>query len=588
MARISGDVFAHEMTRTSKIFGRDGKLRVILGGDEAKTDGHTVILPGVAPTAEIDEFEARVLRGYVDHEAAHQRHTDMAGQWLKKAHKRNPMLKQVLEGMEDLRIEALAVDEYAGAKNNLQATSEAAVREINELIKNGEKPTDPKALLPLAIAMGGRVEELQYSIPAIDDLKAEIDPQIWDTAMEYAKKAVAAGSTGDIYDLALELVPEEDPQEDEDEGDGDGMGPGLGNGVNKTVEGIDGNDGGGRGDEGGIFAREFDTVVELDPNTKLYRVQRDILWAHVDRNKVLATQGEVADAQLVRLLANAGNPHPHTVVYEENQIGQMVAEYERLKDSINGSILQIKSSFERYFLAKMNRGWETAQPSGRLDPKRLASVLAGAQNVFRVREDVNELDTCVGVTIDMSGSMGGSKMMLAKQALIAIAEALDKMRIPFYLQGHEGSGGYVQGEVDGIQGHEIYASPCFIAVPKPFNARLADCRAGIGSMKASGGTPEGSGVSYLLEALRFRPEKKKIAIVLTDGGPNGGAEEKLLEHLIEKTRRDRKVNMFAVGICSDEVRHYYQNQCVVVNDPSELAGQLFKHLKTAMDTAVAA
>lgn len=613
--QLTGDVFAHEMTKTSKIFSRDGKLNVMLGGSEAGTDGHTVILPGVDPNAEIEEYEARVLRGYVDHEAAHQRHTDIKGGWIKKAEDRNPYLGQLMQALEDVRVESRAVDEYAGARTNLQATCEATVREVNKIIEDDGTP-DEKMLVPLAISMSGRDQHLNYSIPALDDFRQHVSQETWDKAVAWAKRAIDAKTTEEVYNLALEIEPEiiEKPPQQEQPGpqgqgaqgqngdksdhgrshqtdeDGDnGMdgkfSPDLDKGVNATAEDI----GLAQTDDMAVFDRRFDTVLVFDGNIKKFRLGRDLYELNVNTQNILAPAGTVVDTAINGRLTRMGRAEQSNIYMEDGHIPQLVSQYEGVKAGISASIHAVKSAFERYFISKMNRGWDTGKLDGRLDPKRLASVMAGADNVFRQREDIDEMDTCVAITVDCSGSMSGTTMTLAKQVLIAMGEALEKMRIPYYVQGHTGRSQYIEGDMpDGTSAYHYYAPPTTIYNVKPFNTRLADARAGIARMNAGGGTPEGSGLSYLIDAVRFRPEKRKILIVLTDGSPNGGAEENLLIQQIKTLKKDRNVSLFAVGIATDEPKRYYGKDTVVIYTADDLARTMFAQVKAAMDKKVAA
>lgn len=86
----------------------EGGLDVIVGGNQAATDGRTIFLPTLPETG-----EARLLaRGYIDHEAAHIRYTDF-----------NVENDVLTNAIEDIRIEDLVSREFRGAKVNLQALS---------------------------------------------------------------------------------------------------------------------------------------------------------------------------------------------------------------------------------------------------------------------------------------------------------------------------------------------------------------------------------------------------------------------------------------------------------------------------------
>ena len=99
---MKSQTFQHEMTQTSSVFGRKSDLKVVFKGDGAATNGETVYLPAIAHDKEVDAETQMVMRGYVDHEAGHNRHSDMPlimktyEQWHKEG-------KPVLKGLAPRR-----------------------------------------------------------------------------------------------------------------------------------------------------------------------------------------------------------------------------------------------------------------------------------------------------------------------------------------------------------------------------------------------------------------------------------------------------------------------------------------------------
>ena len=73
---MKGELFTHEVSKTSSVFGRKKSVNVVFQGEQACTDGSTIILPSLDLTGDVSDSTADVIRGYVDHEAGHVRHTD--------------------------------------------------------------------------------------------------------------------------------------------------------------------------------------------------------------------------------------------------------------------------------------------------------------------------------------------------------------------------------------------------------------------------------------------------------------------------------------------------------------------------------
>ena len=69
-------IFQHELANTSAVFGRKHDVKVVFQGDQAATSGEVIILPTLAD-GEVSEDSQAVMRGYVDHESGHVRHSDM-------------------------------------------------------------------------------------------------------------------------------------------------------------------------------------------------------------------------------------------------------------------------------------------------------------------------------------------------------------------------------------------------------------------------------------------------------------------------------------------------------------------------------
>ena len=157
------DLFQHEVTQTSAIFGRKQDVNVVFRGEQAMTDGSTIILPAMTLGEDISEEGMQVLRGYTDHEAGHVRHSDMPyilefnTECLKKG---NHLLKGLANALEDIWLEKRVRAEYPGAEKNIKATADAVNREFLEAFGNGqiseEEVQNPLFIAPVAITWEGR------------------------------------------------------------------------------------------------------------------------------------------------------------------------------------------------------------------------------------------------------------------------------------------------------------------------------------------------------------------------------------------------------------------------------------------------
>jgi hypothetical protein len=142
------DLLQHELTRTSAIFGRKHDVRVRFHGSAALTDGNTIILPSLAFGVEVDDDLAAVMRGYVDHEAGHVRHTDFAGVRPLREKARlagDTLTARIGNALEDIWLERRVIGEYPGAEANLRATTTHVNRRSSSRSRRERFPPPPSA-----------------------------------------------------------------------------------------------------------------------------------------------------------------------------------------------------------------------------------------------------------------------------------------------------------------------------------------------------------------------------------------------------------------------------------------------------------
>lgn len=128
--------FKHEMRGTSAVFGRSHGVSVVFEGDTAKTNGHEIVLPAMPDEANLTGEQVRMMRGYVDHEAGHLRHSDMPlihdkyDRWTNSGQE---TLKKIHNCLEDIWMEDRVMKEYVGSEKNLHTTSEVISRREHKM-----------------------------------------------------------------------------------------------------------------------------------------------------------------------------------------------------------------------------------------------------------------------------------------------------------------------------------------------------------------------------------------------------------------------------------------------------------------------
>ena len=454
---MKGNLFAHEVTKTSTVFGRKHDTTVVFAGDQAATDGSTIFLPSIDQNADVTDEQAAIMRGYVDHEAGHIRHSNMNA--IKRFYKEceasgNVLLRSLHNALEDIWLERRVRDEYAGAAHNLRATTTAV---NNEFLRNadeiGERVKDDQFIAPVALTWEGRKDyggdtcgqcldllapDLRRQLPvwigALDAcrnsrdviaLARTIEKELHDgdykdeehrgsRAPEERSRGGDTGGSGrgagkgDVKPDG-EGTGEHGRESGQSDGDGDSRGDGRGAGESGgDTGGKHGNESGGKGDT--TVAGECDTLPEgVDVYTQ-FDVGECI--EHELRSGGLLGGSDGA----YRPLTTAHDKWHHRLdpprKYGKATFGQYLAsgsasEYDDQVRGMAGEVNIMRRKLERALMAKQQRDWDYAKEHGRLDSRRFTSAFNGRENVFKMRSDSTEMDTALTILIDLSGSMIG-------------------------------------------------------------------------------------------------------------------------------------------------------------------------------------
>lgn len=257
--KVSGGLLKHELTGTGVVLGRNGRVKVECVGDTAMTDGETIRVPAFAEDAEVSKKMAAVMRGYLDHEASHVKHTDFMAlqkamvRWAKRYPKDKVMkIKSMANGMEDVRIERHHIAEYPGSERNLRATARQVTGEFLDAVAKYEAEHGclPKALgdkLEMADigvtwlgreAYGGaeQMQAFEMLSEEVQDVVRDLVGKVEEIVADAVGVAIPIGAkawTEEVLDLAESVIHEWDPrtlEEEEEKEKEDGPGKGKGKG----------------------------------------------------------------------------------------------------------------------------------------------------------------------------------------------------------------------------------------------------------------------------------------------------------------------------------------------------------------------
>ena len=629
---MKSELFQHELGKTSAVFGRKHDVEVVFQGDGAATNGSTIILPALDMEATITDEQQNIMRGYVDHEAGHVRHSDfdaLAKLGAECQQTGNTLLRAIHNALEDVWLERRVMDEYRGSESNLRATTHAVNSEfLREVPAGDERLRDDMFVAAVACTWEGRKhyggETCQQCLDLLDDDLRNVLPT-WIAGLD------ACRNSQDVIDLARIVeksirtgdYKSQQPQENDDGdtrdggddareadtsgGDQDGHDDAQADGQtgqSGADEGGDAGDGGhgsqpSGNDDGdpdadgrpkGVGAghgREGDEVYEgFDMSTMVKNMAQQAGLTNTSQQGTYRVMNSKADEWYVR-----GDDS----VYGKFMTKQQAKDYDDMVAGMAGDVNVMRRKLERALVAKQQRDWDVGREQGRLDTRRLTSAYAGRTNVFKMRDDSNEIDTALTILIDLSGSMSGREAYVAQQCVAAIAEAIDRTGVKYEVIGFNNrrcevlpDGMTYSDMYDEDSGRNLYGrvEPLNLYVFKHFDERLFEAKGAITSVRhfTGGHNTDGDALSYAYERLRNRGEQRKVCMVMSDGLPVGQSgddvQHQRLRNVVGRIERDG-VDCIGLGIMSDAVQRFYP-KWVVVNDVEDLSRNAMDQLSRVL------
>ena len=637
---MKGSLFQHEMVKTSAVFGRKNDVQVRFKGDSAYTDGKTITVPSINHSADVSDEQRDVMRGYIDHEAGHIRHSDFEA--LKEfgaKHNGNKLIMKTHNALEDIWLERRVMQDYPGSTQNLRAVTD----EVNKTFLGGVDPSDerldkPSWVGPVALTWEGRKG---YGGPTNQQCLDLIPDRISRNLPKYIKALDACENTKDVMTLAevaarsfaQDSMDDFDEQEEEfgiptnpkkgsDDGEtgseGDIPTPRAGEGTTPDDSpdgdeptGADGkspstsheNEGDKslddssrddpRGEGGGVNGGDtIPTGEDSDEDWEVYEdfelsdaVEKAMGDVGADPSSGYSIFDQSQDKWHSRHLST-----PASRAMRKND----PKKYNQVLEDVAGHLNVMRRKLERALVATQTRDWEGGHEQGRLDTRRLTRAYLGKPNVFKMRQDRPEIDTAMTMLIDLSGSMMGHEARMAQAVAIALCEAVDRTGVAYEVLGFNNmtSLSMTEEERDAFYAHggrssrNVRYSPLDMYIFKDFNERLFEAKPSMAAIAdcAGGNNSDGDALWYSYLRLKDRPEKRKIFIIMSDGYPASDTSTSVLnQHLRDVVGIIEKdgVDVMGVGIQSDAVQQFYP-KWVVVNALSDLEGAVMDQVGKAL------
>lgn len=574
--------------------GRAGISIVFEDANEPRHDGKTIYLPRI--THKTTDEELQQLMASVDHEVAHDRFSSFD---VLKSKDLNPkgILMFVWNFLEDSRINVIEAKEYQGFRENWDDCSSTLVEQI---LVRASKNTSAIAKLTTAM-MCWEAELSAGSFPKIELAASTTTPnkKVMDVLNNFSDRLVHCHSILDkkigteaTYKLAEDILKELGDQCPKElpipakpkEASGEGKMGG------KTTEKAD-------GEAAGEVAEAIksDGKEATDPATE-YKIIDIILTPEDIESFSMSMPEEGSEMSKTGVnFAPTGSrgswdmtdysefivvdyprrkgadkyfeptPYRRNFLQEyEKRITPNLVSQENFAQQVR-RLIQIRAKSQTQYGVK----------KGKLDQSRLSRICFNApgfnERVFKNKIDNKTLDAAITVLVDMSGSMGGDKVLNALASTLLVNEVCSTLNIPLEILGFTDSA-------------EGYTEPKpLMFVYKGFN----DLRVNEDSLKeyfalSSGfmiGNPDGENILWAYDRLNKRKEKKKLLIVMSDGSPAASKSSSGLEEFTRKViteiEASKSVDIYGLGLCSDAVTYYYKANSVV-REPEEIPSKLIE------------
>ncbi|MEX3944796.1 cobalamin biosynthesis protein CobT [Paraburkholderia sp. BR10937] len=248
----------------------------------------------------------------------------------------------------------------------------------------------------------------------------------------------------------------------------------------------------------------------------------------------------------------------------------------------------LKAQLERVLKADELTHWKREQERGEIDRAALARLAAsrGYRTPFRVARHASGRDTVVTLLLDLSGSMAGRKIELARLCAAALADALTQLAFDSEVLGYssieapEMRARYERERAAGadLRAYNRFVERLDLRVFKRFDSRDLS---GLAAIECGHENPDGEALAWAASRLAQRRARRRLLFVLSDGYPStsDGDPAVLRSDLLARVQavREQGIELVGIGILDDAVEAFYPD-AVVVRKLHELPATAFATL----------
>lgn len=561
----------------ASVLGDKYGVDIRIGGDKAMTDGKVISIP--AMPAELDDDMLEAARGYVDHESAHIRYTDIDAMRNAKLDKLEQWL---FNSIEDWRVEKKLASVFPGCGHNFRKLIK---RLFGETARTGSKNpvlsvldyalltarswTVPEVTARLAQTAQILDENFPTLRSGMDALLMEI-PGSCDSTAEAITHAQKLGACIRQYfnDPKMER---ENPANLQDEGENRGEGKSGGSSSSRGDANQQNQNSGqyhsGQPDKtstsshsqnndakGGATEPQDSPANPANPENSGCRLNDlDALLSDGDED---APQN-LGDMLSARLDAQATPNNDEGVIMAtagKKEVSAFSPE-ERMEAMRNS--VAMRQRLAGFLQARTLKQGGTGR-NGKLNSAHLHRICVGNAKVFRRKTERTALDTAVHILLDCSSSMRGMPMSVARKACYALVKSLVSVK-----------GVNLAVTAFPADDEDVAVYPAI---------RHGQMVKEMPALEAFGDTPLGPALWWVMREMLPLKESRKLIIILTDGVPNSVKAAKLAISQCQKL----KMEVMGIGIQTASITHLLPKSGKVIWQINELAPAMFELMRNAL------
>ena len=596
----------YEFERYAATTASRAGLKVVWESDPKKpprTDGRTIWLPEIRP--DFSQDQVNEVLSFCIHEVEHIKHTDF--DVLKKHASANPeysIVGAINNMLEDDNIDYKNAQEFIGDKQIRGATTAKAMQSIaeqasslTEKYKAEGEAFDPKAEAMLT-AMAWGMDNVSDFYKECSGISYDLE-QCFSPDMQAKLKKLRAGDyrdvlkslrdmsddsqrTKEVFELSQRIckeVFEIDPDEEEEQaqqkqdaaqagsGKGKEEGESSGSGGDGSAKGMSEGDGEeGESSEDSVVSYKTFAIDQEDRHAGIPKHNQKIIYEDRDYDYMYSPSPLASTyvTDYVKKKSNYNKSDPNC------RLSGRHIDHTKIPDTTG-----FNNAVRRLLQIRSRDKWEYGKKRGSLHNSSLYRLTIDRPGhgydgrVFKKRIVSDTLNTALAIMVDISGSMGGNKVVNAANAAAHLSDTI-------------GNTLHIPCEIVGFTENACRNSMFIYRSFDCRHVRAADLLLRIGnSCHHMEQNADGDSVIWKHNRIIQRKEKRKILIVLSDGSPassKAGDCMSYTKQIVKEIELKSPVEILGVGIQDDNVKRIYKEH-YVISDSSQIEPALLNILK---------